>query len=59
MIDRDKDPCAGKQQDVVRQRQVTRRGIRKSLIKYKDFMTTLFIDPGRPGGRPVWRNNHL
>jgi hypothetical protein len=51
MIDRDKDPCASKQQDVPSQFQVTRRGMKKSLIKHKDFMRAMFFDPEPRGGR--------
>jgi hypothetical protein len=42
MIDRDKDPCASKQQGVASQHQVTRRGIKKSSKRHDDFMKALF-----------------
>ena len=28
-------------------------------MKNKDFMTTLFIDPGRPGQLPAWREYQI
>jgi hypothetical protein len=42
MIDRDKDPCASKQQGVASQHQVTRRGIKKSSKRHDDFMKAQF-----------------
>jgi hypothetical protein len=50
MIDRDKDPCANKRQDVVSQRQVTRHGIKKPLKKHEDIMKALFLGPEPRGG---------